>query len=158
VLSLLLLIVWFQWQGQYVSLYSCLHLSPLLLCLFHRPHLSVYTFKVLSLVHLRLSHSSDLLLSGDVMQLDVASSQLLVTDNDFKDPEFRLQLSETVNSLLDHRVVPVFNENDAISTRKAPYKVKYFHNCSITLHSVFYSVSWSVFPHVSRGEVFGICL
>jgi delta-1-pyrroline-5-carboxylate synthetase len=55
-------------------------------------------------------------------QLDVASSQLLVTDNDFKDPEFRLQLSETVNSLLDHRVVPVFNENDAISTRKAPYK------------------------------------
>jgi delta-1-pyrroline-5-carboxylate synthetase len=62
------------------------------------------------------------------MQLDVASSQLLVTDNDFKDPEFRLQLSETVNSLLDHQVVPVFNENDAISTRKAPYKVKYLYN------------------------------
>ncbi|KAH9546290.1 hypothetical protein CY35_12G087500 [Sphagnum magellanicum] len=55
-------------------------------------------------------------------QLDVASSQLLVTDNDFRDPDFRLQLSETVNSLLELRVVPVFNENDAISTRRAPYK------------------------------------
>ncbi|XP_057866769.2 delta-1-pyrroline-5-carboxylate synthase isoform X2 [Cryptomeria japonica] len=55
-------------------------------------------------------------------QLDVASSQLLVTDNDFKDPDLRTQLSETVNSLLELRVVPIFNENDAISTRKAPYE------------------------------------
>ncbi|KAH8960008.1 hypothetical protein BDL97_06G107600 [Sphagnum fallax] len=55
-------------------------------------------------------------------QLDVASSQILVTDNDFRDPESRFQLSETVDSLLELRVVPVFNENDAISTRKAPYK------------------------------------
>uniref|UniRef100_A0A0C9S5L2 Delta-1-pyrroline-5-carboxylate synthase n=1 Tax=Wollemia nobilis TaxID=56998 RepID=A0A0C9S5L2_9CONI len=53
--------------------------------------------------------------------LDVASSQLLVTDNEFKDPEFRKQLSETVGSLLELRVVPIFNENDAVSTRKAPY-------------------------------------
>lgn len=58
------------------------------------------------------------------IQLDVASSQLLVTDNDFKDPEFRQQLSETVNSLLALRVVPIFNENDAISTRKSPYFVR----------------------------------
>lgn len=57
------------------------------------------------------------------MQLDVTSSQLLVTDSDFKDPDFRMQLSETVNSLLALRVIPVFNENDAISTRKAPYEV-----------------------------------
>ncbi len=62
-----------------------------------------------------------------VMQLDVASSQILVTDNDFRDPESRFQLSETVDSLLELRVVPVFNENDAISTRKAPYKVNEFH-------------------------------
>ncbi|XP_042512328.1 delta-1-pyrroline-5-carboxylate synthase-like [Macadamia integrifolia] len=55
-------------------------------------------------------------------QLDVSSSQLLVTDNDFRDPDFRLQLSETVKSLLNLRVVPVFNENDAISTRRAPYE------------------------------------
>ncbi|KAK9092638.1 hypothetical protein Syun_027549 [Stephania yunnanensis] len=55
-------------------------------------------------------------------QLDVTSSQLLVTDNDFRDSNFRKQLSETVKSLLDLKVIPIFNENDAISTRSAPYK------------------------------------
>ncbi|XP_047325777.1 delta-1-pyrroline-5-carboxylate synthase-like [Impatiens glandulifera] len=55
-------------------------------------------------------------------QLDVTSAQLLVTDNDFRDPDFRKQLNETVRSLLDLKVVPIFNENDAISTRKAPYE------------------------------------
>lgn len=58
-----------------------------------------------------------------VMQLDVSSSQLLVTDNDFENPNFRERLRETVESLLDLKVVPIFNENDAISTRKAPYEV-----------------------------------
>jgi hypothetical protein len=58
-----------------------------------------------------------------VMQLDVSSSQLLVTDSDFENPNFRERLRETVESLLDLKVVPVFNENDAISTRKAPYEV-----------------------------------
>ncbi|CAI7832716.1 unnamed protein product [Closterium sp. NIES-54] len=48
--------------------------------------------------------------------------QLLVTERDFTDLQFRNQLRSTVSSLLDHRVVPVFNENDAISTRVAPYK------------------------------------
>ncbi|KAM7526391.1 hypothetical protein LguiA_016293 [Lonicera macranthoides] len=55
-------------------------------------------------------------------QLDVTSSQLLVTDNDFKNADFRVQLSQTVNSLLDLRGIPIFNENDAISTRSAPYE------------------------------------
>lgn len=55
-------------------------------------------------------------------QLDVTPAQLLVTDNDFKDSEFRMQLTETVNTLLAAKVIPVFNENDAISTRKAPYE------------------------------------
>lgn len=54
--------------------------------------------------------------------LDCACSQLLVTDNDFSNPDFRGQLRETVNLLLHHGVVPIFNENDAISTRRAPYK------------------------------------
>lgn len=57
------------------------------------------------------------------MQLDVSSSQLLVTDSDFENPNFRERLRETVESLLDLKVVPIFNENDAISTRKAPYEV-----------------------------------
>ncbi|AQK99426.1 Delta 1-pyrroline-5-carboxylate synthetase isoform 1 [Zea mays] len=55
-------------------------------------------------------------------QLDVTSSQLLVTDRDFKDPSFGDQLRETVFSLLDLKVVPLFNENDAISTRRQPYE------------------------------------
>ncbi|KAK7387420.1 hypothetical protein VNO78_28216 [Psophocarpus tetragonolobus] len=59
-------------------------------------------------------------------QLDVTSAQLLVTDNDFRDRDFRKQLSETVKSLLALNVIPIFNENDAVSTRKAPYEVCYF--------------------------------
>lgn len=55
-------------------------------------------------------------------QLDVTSAQLLVTDNDFRDPDFRKQLNETVKSLLSLKVIPIFNENDAVSTRKAPYE------------------------------------
>ncbi|KAG5554010.1 hypothetical protein RHGRI_011770 [Rhododendron griersonianum] len=54
-------------------------------------------------------------------QLDITSSQILVTDNDFKSRDFRVQLSQTVNSLLALRSIPIFNENDAISTRRAPY-------------------------------------
>ncbi|XP_044508513.1 delta-1-pyrroline-5-carboxylate synthase-like isoform X2 [Mangifera indica] len=55
-------------------------------------------------------------------ELDMTSAQLLVTDNDFRDKDFRRQLNETVKSLLSLRVIPVFNENDAVSTRKAPYE------------------------------------
>ncbi|WRX11505.1 Aspartate/glutamate/uridylate kinase - like 2 [Theobroma cacao] len=55
-------------------------------------------------------------------ELDVSSAQLLVTDSDFRDGDFRKQLSETVKSLLSLRVIPIFNENDAVSTRKAPYE------------------------------------
>ncbi|GMN65043.1 hypothetical protein TIFTF001_034113 [Ficus carica] len=53
-------------------------------------------------------------------QLDVTSSQLLVTDGVFMDEAFRRQLSDTVNSLLSLRVIPIFNENDAVSTRREP--------------------------------------
>uniref|UniRef100_A0A6N2LR34 Uncharacterized protein n=1 Tax=Salix viminalis TaxID=40686 RepID=A0A6N2LR34_SALVM len=55
-------------------------------------------------------------------QLDVTSAQLLVTDRDFKNKDYRKQLHETVQSLLTLRVIPIFNENDAVSTRKAPYE------------------------------------
>ncbi|KAJ4704591.1 Delta-1-pyrroline-5-carboxylate synthase [Melia azedarach] len=55
-------------------------------------------------------------------QLDVTSSQLLVTDSDFRDEDFRKRLCQTVQSLLSLRVIPIFNENDAVSTRKAPYE------------------------------------
>ncbi|KAL6123649.1 hypothetical protein ACLB2K_076168 [Fragaria x ananassa] len=55
-------------------------------------------------------------------QLDVSSAQLLVTDSDFRDRDFRKQLSDTVKSLLSLKVIPIFNENDAVSTRRAPYE------------------------------------
>ncbi|WZY90746.1 hypothetical protein YC2023_047481 [Brassica napus] len=55
-------------------------------------------------------------------QLDVTAAQLLVNDSSFRDKEFRKQLNETVQSMLDLRVIPIFNENDAISTRRAPYQ------------------------------------
>ncbi|XP_004491997.1 delta-1-pyrroline-5-carboxylate synthase-like isoform X2 [Cicer arietinum] len=67
---------------------------------------------------------SSLMALYDIMfsQLDVTSSQLLVNDGFFRDAGFRKQLTDTVNSLLDLRVIPIFNENDAVSTRKAPYE------------------------------------
>ncbi|KAI4307580.1 hypothetical protein L6164_030752 [Bauhinia variegata] len=55
-------------------------------------------------------------------QLDVTSAQILVTDNDFRDKNFRKQLTETLQSLLALKVIPIFNENDAVSTRRAPYE------------------------------------
>jgi hypothetical protein len=58
-----------------------------------------------------------------VIQLDVSASQLLVIHSDFENPNFRERLRETVESLLDLKVVPIFNDNDAISTRKALYEV-----------------------------------
>ncbi|XVF23966.1 hypothetical protein REPUB_Repub13aG0085300 [Reevesia pubescens] len=55
-------------------------------------------------------------------ELDISSAQLLVTDSDFRDKDFRKQLNETVRSLLSLKVIPILNENDAVSTRKAPYE------------------------------------
>jgi len=47
--------------------------------------------------------------------MDLACSQLLVTRNDFLNDDFKTGLRETVNHLLRMNVIPVFNENDAIS-------------------------------------------
>lgn len=55
----------------------------------------------------------------------MTSAQLLVTDHDFMDKDFRRQMNDTVKSLLSLKVTPIFNENDAVSTRKAPYEVCY---------------------------------
>eukprot|EP00899_Mesostigma_viride_P002182 jgi/Mesvir1/11965/Mv00285-RA.1 len=55
-------------------------------------------------------------------QLDVQVAQLLVTDADFQNKAFRDQLKTTMKDLLAYGVLPVVNENDAISVRTAPYK------------------------------------
>ncbi|XP_072083368.1 delta-1-pyrroline-5-carboxylate synthase A isoform X2 [Arachis hypogaea] len=69
------------------------------------------------------------------LQLDVTSSQLLV-NGFFRDACFKKQLSDTVHSLLDLRVIPIFNENDAVSTRKAPYEVLGSNYLSVLLEAI----------------------
>ena len=49
--------------------------------------------------------------------MDCQAAQVLVTSNDFADADFRKNLSATTEDLLTMNVVPVFNENDAISSR-----------------------------------------
>ena len=49
--------------------------------------------------------------------MDLQAAQVLVTSNDFHEPTFRENLAATAEDLLSMSVVPVFNENDAISAR-----------------------------------------
>ena len=46
-----------------------------------------------------------------------------MTSNDFTDPHFKNNLCATVEDLLSMNVVPVFNENDAISKGAVQTKV-----------------------------------
>ena len=55
-------------------------------------------------------------------QLGVAAAQVLVTDFEFGIDGFRKQVQKTTTYLHSMGVVPVFNENDAISFRSDPYK------------------------------------
>ncbi|CAM9650061.1 unnamed protein product, partial [Ectocarpus sp. 13 AM-2016] len=48
-------------------------------------------------------------------QCDVATSQLLVTEFDFRTPERRRHLRYTTSTMLKLGVVPILNENDAVS-------------------------------------------
>ncbi|CAG9463868.1 unnamed protein product [Pedinophyceae sp. YPF-701] len=54
--------------------------------------------------------------------MDVMCAQFLVTTADFQQTGFRQQLRETVDQLVDVGVVPVFNENDAISVHQLTEK------------------------------------
>lgn len=51
--------------------------------------------------------------------MDLQAAQLLVTNADFLDPLFKQNLVATTEELLAANVVPVFNENDAISCSKS---------------------------------------
>lgn len=50
------------------------------------------------------------------MRLGITCGQLLLTESDFDDRERYLNLRASLQALLRHRVVPVINENDAVST------------------------------------------
>ena len=58
--------------------------------------------------------------------MDMQAAQVLVTSNDFSDANFRRNLSDTVEDLLAANVVPVFNENDAISNRPQTVEVGFW--------------------------------
>ena len=53
-------------------------------------------------------------------EYNVACSQILVTDADFRSAKRRKNLRVTLEHLLSLGVVPIINENDVISTRKTP--------------------------------------
>lgn len=92
-----------------------------------------------------------------LLQLDLTSAQLLVTDNDFRDKDFRNQLSETVKSLLALKVIPIFNENDAVSTRKAPYEVRYHSLPALLLVWEYIFLRCTVLHHYYCLEV-AVCI
>jgi delta-1-pyrroline-5-carboxylate synthetase len=48
--------------------------------------------------------------------MDMQCSQFLVTSRDFKNEDFKANLTSTVDNLLKMNVVPVINENDSISS------------------------------------------
>ena len=56
--------------------------------------------------------------------MDLQAAQVLVTSNDFTDVNFKENLCATVEDLLSMNVVPVFNENDAISKGAALSKAR----------------------------------
>ena len=49
--------------------------------------------------------------------MDIQAAQVLVSSTDFANAVFRENLHSTVEDLLSMNVVPVFNENDAISSK-----------------------------------------
>lgn len=61
--------------------------------------------------------------------MDLQAAQVLVTSNDFTEPSFRENLAATAEDLLSMNVVPVFNENDAISARPGQARTSVPFNC-----------------------------
>ncbi len=51
-------------------------------------------------------------------QYDVATSQLLVTAFDFTSPERRKNITYVITQLLSLGIVPIINENDAVSANQ----------------------------------------
>ncbi|CAH0475475.1 unnamed protein product [Peronospora belbahrii] len=53
-------------------------------------------------------------------QYHLACSQVLASDADFREPQVRANLQQTVRALLDVGIIPVINENDVITRRTTP--------------------------------------
>ncbi|ETK97105.1 hypothetical protein F441_00331 [Phytophthora nicotianae CJ01A1] len=53
-------------------------------------------------------------------QYHLNCSQVLASDTDFREPQVRENLKNTLTTLLDVGIIPVINENDVITRRTAP--------------------------------------
>jgi delta-1-pyrroline-5-carboxylate synthetase len=53
---------------------------------------------------------------------NVVSAQVLVTDIDFQDPDRRRSIEQALLNMLERGIVPIINENDAITTRTTKYR------------------------------------
>ena len=51
-------------------------------------------------------------------QFDITTSQLLVTAFDFTSPERMRNIQQVLSELLDLGIVPLMNENDAVSANQ----------------------------------------
>lgn len=49
-------------------------------------------------------------------KMDVVAAQILLTEEDFSNRQRYLNLRSTISQLLEHDVLPIFNENDTVST------------------------------------------
>lgn len=52
---------------------------------------------------------------------DILGAQVLLTAGDMRDRTRRRNLQNTLNELLDWRVLPILNENDAVSTEEIQF-------------------------------------
>ncbi|MDD8059037.1 MULTISPECIES: glutamate 5-kinase [Shewanella] len=60
---------------------------------------------------------ADMMATWDKL-FDFASAQLLVTHGDLRDRERYVSIKDTIFTLLDHGLLPIINENDAVTTDK----------------------------------------
>ncbi|MCE9679406.1 glutamate 5-kinase [Shewanella sp. AS1] len=60
---------------------------------------------------------ADMMATWDKL-FDFPSAQLLVTHGDLRDRERYISIKETIFSLLEHGLLPIINENDAVTTDK----------------------------------------
>ena len=51
---------------------------------------------------------------------NLSCAQVLVTESDMSDSETIAQVGDTTNELLQHGIVPIINENDAVTSRVEP--------------------------------------
>lgn len=52
---------------------------------------------------------------------NICVAQLLVTKDNFDDPEKKQNIYQTIETLLNHSIIPIINENDSVSTEEIQF-------------------------------------